>query len=97
MTHNIEPNYNVILIAPAGSLEGEKHFNMIIPKIMRIEKLIELVVSRQGLNPLLDWQLFNELYPNYAIDYVLHPYLISYFNYIDNGRTTMEFIVKENV
>lgn len=77
----IEPNYHVLLIAPAGPVEPVRHSHMLIPKITLTSTLLQAIIDRQGLDPELTWALVDMRYPEDGIDVITYPYLIAYNDY----------------
>ncbi len=93
----VEPNYHVILIVPAGSLEPAKEFDLIIPTITKFQTFLDLVITRQGLDEEKTWGIYDERYPNDLIDVTTYPLLVNYHIYRGNGKGIFELDIKEVV
>lgn len=92
MTKIVEPNYQVVLIAPSSDIEPEREFNIIIPQIMMIEPLLKIVIARQKLEG--TWVFSDERYPEDIVDHIAYPTLYHYHEYRGNGRGVLEFSLR---
>ena len=94
----VEPNYHILLLAPAGPVEPERVTHMYIPQITSTSTILQGVIDRQGLDTEKTWGLFDTRHPNDSIDTTTYPYLISYHGYRpSNNDVDFEFEIKEVV